>query len=410
MQSIPRVAWFARSLPALVWAVATAIAQDGPACTVQTLDGRTLQGVVTADATTVTVRPAEGDVVTMQVADLVSIEQAKAGERPPGKHIVWLRSGLELPAEAVSGIAAADGRPARLSITLRGGVQFDVPLANVQALRLQQQTVPVPPTFARDFASPQDTVDYLFVVSNGKPQRFSVTVDHVAADRVHFDLRGDRREFGFDGLAAIVFGKNTGVVPDRQSKPRVAATFATGERLEGRLLALGAAVRLRLDEGVEIELPRDKLLNLAVASDKLTWLSDLKPKAEQTPAFDRAWPWTTDRSPAGPGIILAGTEYRRGLVMVPRTRLTYDLAGRYDMFEATIGIDERGGPQAHAIFRVFVDGKLAFESEPMTLGTGSKPLKIPLGKCQTLVLEADFGKNFDLGDLCAFADARVLQQ
>ena len=25
-------------------------------------------------------------------------------------------------------------------------------------------------------------------------------------------------------------------------------------------------------------------------------------------------------------------------------------------------------------------------------------------------LEADFGKNFDLGDLCAFADARVVQR
>ncbi|MBK8099162.1 MAG: NPCBM/NEW2 domain-containing protein [Planctomycetes bacterium] len=410
MQVIPRVAMFPRSLLPMVWAVASAIAQDGPQCTVQTLDGRVLQGVVTADASTVTVRPTGGDAVTLQVADLVSIEQAKAGDLPTGKHIVWLRSGLELPASAVTGVAPAGGKPAQLAITLTSGVQIAVPLTNVQALRLQHQTVPVPPTFSRDFASPQNTVDYLFVVSNGKPQRFSVTVDHLAADRVHFDLRGENREFGFDGLAAIVFGKNTGVVPDRQSKPRVAATFATGERLEGRLLALTQVVRVRLDEGVEVELPRDKLLNLSVASDKLTWLSDLQPKTEQTPAFDRAWPWTADRSPAGPGIMLAGTEHRRGLVMVPRTRLTYDLAGRYDMFETTIGIDERGGPQAHAIFRVFVDDKLAFESEPMTLGTGARPLKIPLGKCKTLVLEADFGKNFDLGDLCAFADARVLQQ
>ena len=54
---------------------------------------------------------------------------------------------------------------------------------------------------------------------------------------------------------------------------------------------------------------------------------------------------------------------------VPRTRLLYDLGGRYDLFEATIGIDERGGPQAHAIFRVYGDGRMLYESPPMLLAS-----------------------------------------
>ncbi len=31
-------------------------------------------------------------------------------------------------------------------------------------------------------------------------------------------------------------------------------------------------------------------------------------------------------------------------------------------------------------------------------------------KAKKLVLEVDFGKNYDLGDYCVFADARLVQQ
>ena len=48
--------------------------------------------------------------------------------------------------------------------------------------------------------------------------------------------------------------------------------------------------------------------------------------------------------------------------------------------------------------------------EPMTLGLAPVALKLPLHACKQLVLEADFGKNYDLGDLCVFANARVVQQ
>ena len=96
--------------------------------------------------------------------------------------------------------------------------------------------------------------------------------------------------------------------------------------------------------------------------------------------------------------------------MLFRSRLTFDLGGKYDVFEATIGIDERGGPQAHAIFRVLVDGKVAFDSGPVQRDSQAQVVRVELAKCQSLAIEADFGKNFDLGDLCAFADARLVQK
>ena len=64
---------------------------------------------------------------------------------------------------------------------------------------------------------------------------------------------------------------------------------------------------------------------------------------------------------------------------------------------------------AHAVFRVFADDKLLFESEPFTLNKEPASLRIPIPRVQRLTLEADFGNNLDLGDHCVFADARVIQ-
>ena len=89
--------------------------------------------------------------------------------------------------------------------------------------------------------------------------------------------------------------------------------------------------------------------------------------------------------------------------------IVFDHVGA-DVFEASIGIDDRGGPESHAVFRVFVDDKLAFESTGKIRGEPAEALRIALQKAKSLAIEVDFGRNFDLGDYCVFADARVLQQ
>jgi NPCBM/NEW2 domain len=327
----------------------------------------------------------------------------------PAVFCAWLRSGAVLPAVGIGGVVAA-GKPAMVAIETPSGGHLEVPMTMVAAVRTRAND---PATLTADRAGPDDNHDYLYVVKDGKPQRFTVDVHSIHDGKVWFALRGVDYDFplrGDDSAAAIVFGQNRGFAPDRLAEPRVTVVLTGGERCQGKLLALDATLSVLLDEGARLVVPSDRLLRLEVATAKLRWLSTLVPRVEQTPAFDRVWPWTVDGSPAGPGIHLGGKVYSRGLVLVPRTRLNYDLGGRYDLFEATIGIDERGGPQAHAIFRVFTDGKLKFESAPMVLGSPPLAVHVELDRCRELSIEADFGKNFDLGDLCAFADARVLQR
>jgi len=400
------------SLPlvAALGALLAVVAPAQAAGTARTVDGRTLIGTfAVAEDGTATVTGEAGE-TKIDVAELLSFERADAKPRKVQvESRVWLRSGLELPAKKLSGRAAADGKPAILILRLPSGLNLEVPMSTVQAIRQGGLQRPQPSLFAQDLQTPPSNNDLIYVVKNGKAQRSSVEVASLTAESIAFELRGDSYDFELSGIAAVVFGVNTGFPPDRQPRPRVAVSLTTGERIEGKILSMGANLRCRIDEGYVLDVPMRNLHRIDVSSDKLVWMSELTPKVEQTPAFDRVWPWHTDRSIAGPGFDLAGTHFERGLGLVPHTKLTYDLSGRFDMFEAMIGIDDRGGPEAHAVFRVLVDGKLVFESKPMTRGQQPHELRIDLNKAKALVLEVDFGKNYDLGDFCAFADARVVQ-
>ncbi|MFN3243040.1 MAG: NPCBM/NEW2 domain-containing protein [Planctomycetota bacterium] len=379
--------------------------------TVRTIDGRALTGAVTvAEDGKVTVRGDDGETV-IDVAELVTFEREGASARNVRvEHRVWLRSGTELPAKRLSGRAGGDGKPSMVIVQLPCAAKLELPISTVRAVRHGGLMRPQPTLFNQDLAEPPANEDLIYVVRDGQAQRSQVTVTAMREKAIDFLLRGDEYEFELDGLAGIVFGTNTGFAPNRQPRPRTVVALTTGERIEGKLLSMTDRVRCRLDEGCVLDVPISRLHKLEVSSDKLVWLADLQPKVEQTPAFDRTWPWHNNRSVAGPGFELAGQKFERGIGLVPHTRLTYALDGRFDVFEAMIGIDDRGGPAAHAIFRVHVDGKQVFESEPMLREQKPEALRVALDKAKTLTIEVDFGKNYDLGDFCAFANARVVQR
>ncbi|MBL9079262.1 MAG: NPCBM/NEW2 domain-containing protein [Planctomycetes bacterium] len=396
---------------AALWLAAVAPTQGLPG-ELRTVDGRTLVGALTVDADgRATLAQADG-AVTLALAEVTSFVRADAPTALPATapHRVWLRSGQELPAKALRGRAAADGAASRLVVELPSGVTVELPIAAVRALRHGGAERPEPPRLTADFDQPPDNEDVLFVQKDGQAHRSLVTITGFSDDRVDFLLRGQAYDFPLVATTGIVFGRNTGFAPDRQPKPRTALVLATGETLVGRLLELQAEARLRIDEGAEVLVPLAALARLDVQSDRLVRLGELSPKVEQTPAFDRVWPWGVDRTPAGPGFVIAGEAFARGIGMVPRTRLTYDLGGAYDLFEARIGIDDRGGPAAHAICRVLVDGRVAYESPPLVRGTAALPVSVELGRCRTLAIECDFGKNYDLGDFCAWVCAHVVQR
>lgn len=400
-----RIARVARVLVVLAAFAIAASAQSAADWRVRTIDGRSLEGAITMDAEgLVQIEPREGAQVALRLGELRDASRVSDVDAAAGLHRVWLRSGSSIAVGAVATAAA-------------GGLQFEpwfggpveLRLHHLAALRLTRGDVEVP-TFEADRLAPADASDFLYVVRDGKAQRFSVLVRGVADGQIDFELRGSAYRVPIDEVAGIVFGRATGFAPDRQPEPRIGLRLGTGDRLLGRLLRMGDTdCVVRLDEGPEITVRVAAIRRIDVSSDRLAWLGDLTPRAEQTAALDRIWPWTVDSSPAGGAIRLGGRSYDRGIVMVPRTTLTYDLGGRFDLFATTIGIEDRGGPQAHAVFRILADGKTLHESIAAA-GSPATPLELTVSGVRELVLQADFGLHYDLGDLCVFADARLLKQ
>lgn len=396
-----------RSLAATTAAlVSCALAQaQGFTGAVAKVDGTAMMGTLrVARDGSVEIAPPGGAATTCRIEELASARFATVpAATQPVSFRVTLRSGSTLPVVAMTDDAAGN-------VVLKTSTGADVPVARTAIAMVRSETMADVGTLPADRNEPADTRDYLYVLRDNAVRRFSVAVTGFPGGKVAFQLQGKDYSVEANALAGIVFGKATGFAPDALPMPRVRVQGLQGLVLSGQLVEVGEALTLRIDEGAEVSLSAGTVDALEFASDRLRWLSTMTPRVEQVPAMDRTWPWTADRSPMGPGIRVGGQLYARGLVMVPRTRLTFDLDGSHDTFEAVAGIEDRGGPNAHAVFRVLADGKVVFEADAVTKATAPRAIVIDIKGVKSLALEVDFGANLDVGDLCAFADARVIRK
>lgn len=355
---------------------------------------------------------AEGKTATSELADLRLLRLAGQDPNPvPRRGELRLRSGLRLPVS----IRECEGRKFTVaSPLLEGRVEFS--LSHLASLRIAKLPLEADGGFARYLEEPKDEQDLIYFKTTERVLQRSVTVDGFRDDNsLAYESRDNLRTRRLDTLYGIVMAKASGLRPNPQGRPLAVAHMQGDGLVSGRLLGLDAKhCRIKIDEGIELTLRRSRLLQLEIKSDRLIYLAELAPKkVEQTPAFKTVKPWLVNRSPLGPGLHLGGEQGRvsnNGLLLVPRTRLTFDLGAGFDLFEATICIDQRSTGPAHAVFRVLHGKKVLFESKPVTRASAPQPIQVPLGDAKQITIEADFGKNYDFGDHCVFAEARVVKK
>jgi hypothetical protein len=155
------------------------------------------------------------------------------------------------------------------------------------------------------------------------------------------------------------------------------------------------------------ELKLVKVLDYSIG--KVVYLSDLQPASvRETPFFDIVWHYTVDKNLRGDPLRLDGKQYKRGLSLHSRCRLTFSIAGKYKRFVADVGIDDSVGQLGHVICQVIGDGKTLFESE-IEGGQPPKKLELNIKNIRSLVLFVDFGERLDIGDRLNFADAKLIR-
>lgn len=122
------------------------------------------------------------------------------------------------------------------------------------------------------------------------------------------------------------------------------------------------------------------------------------------------WPLQQDRSASGRPLRLKGREFPKGLGMHSRTTVTYDLAEKFRVFQAVVGLDDTTIGDGTAKCAVDVDGRRVFEPPALTRLQG--PVRLPnidVSGAKRLTLTVDFGELGDSQDQVNWGDAVLLR-
>ncbi|MBN1422361.1 MAG: NPCBM/NEW2 domain-containing protein [Planctomycetes bacterium] len=200
--------------------------------------------------------------------------------------------------------------------------------------------------------------------------------------------------------------------------PGAVLVFRDGSILSGVPVALDGD-RLRFDARAlgPLVVSARRLHALETRGGLCQYLSDLEPSAvdERTFFGPQLWPYRRDANAMGGPIALQGKRYRRGLGVHSYSKLTYRLDGRYARFQAVVGLDdaarsERPDPSlGNVVFRVIVDGETRFDSGPMTVKDGGRPIDVDVRGAREIAIEVDFGEGFHARDRADWADARLIR-
>lgn len=221
------------------------------------------------------------------------------------------------------------------------------------------------------------------------------------------------RSFQVDRVYGIVLA--TGVWdalgPAARREYPVRVELVDGSTFTGRIeRADGESIHVATSVNVSVALDLDDIAALTITSDRVVYISNLKTVTQKIEGIlHRPWTPRFDKSAAGGPISLGGRVYERGLGVHSRTELTFAIDGAYEMFVATIGIDDSVRPRGSVVFRVAGDGRVLYDSGVVTGKDEPVDIRVDVTDVRRLRLIVDFGEGLDLADHANWADARLLK-
>src|SRR5580700_5157987 len=393
----------------LTLAVASIARADGEAdtATVYLADGTRQVGVVRS------ISPSElvigrDSAVRFAVADVVRVEFANRGAPPPRASLIQLANGDRI----VAGLSSMsdeslvalwksypDLPPVQIPAAAIAGILVNVPESAAERTRAFRQV------FGRREKS--DTV----LLING---------DRLAGDLTSFDQTalklsqaGKIVQIELPRVRGIAFSSDlTSLVATH--RPRVAVTLGDGSQLTGWNANRDPGGPLRLSSLLTstLELPLSAVAAIRFLDGRATYLSDLQPtESRLAPYFGSsvAIPPAQDQSAAGGPLLVRGRQYAKGVGTRSRSQVTYDLAGQYRFFQATVAIDDYAAGKGSVRFAANVDGARVWTS-PLITGS-SRPLPVgPIdvtGK-RRLALIVEYGELADVDDWADWCDAILI--
>jgi hypothetical protein len=116
----------------------------------------------------------------------------------------------------------------------------------------------------------------------------------------------------------------------------------------------------------------------------------------------------THTNAAGAALTIGKTTYDDGIGTHATSFVEYPLAGQFERFEATVGIDGSTEGRGSVVFRVYVDGKLRADSGVVNGFDAAKTLTVDgLDKAERLILSVTDAGDGDRHDLANWVDGRL---
>ncbi len=216
-------------------------------------------------------------------------------------------------------------------------------------------------------------------------------------------------------LAGVRLADATRVTPPQwKGEIRVRIHGRDGSRIQGSLNKIHFGVwqvQPAWDRQSTLELDVNEISLVQILGGRVQYLSQLDPvDVRESTILAPPQPYQMDQSSQGDAIRIAGKRYPWGIGVHADSRLTFDLAKRFQHFQADIGIASRIGDRGSVIFEVLGDGKSLYQS-PLVTGSEENPrkVKVSVAGVEKLTLVVTNAGDLDLGDVANWGSARVIR-
>ncbi len=341
------------------------------------------------------------------LADLVVLSRlAGVPAAPPAAGAAYLA--LPEGDRLIGTITAADDSSLELAPGSLSDIPVRIPLDRITGIVFS--TTPSAPraVLVERLRDPRRKEETLWL-SNGDTRTGSF--QGLDATALRFDAGNGAAKIGRERVVALAFDPALTVYPAPDS------TFLEVALLDGSRIGVTKA-EMKDDRlvgecraGAPVALPWKNISSISVLGPGIEYLSRREPAAAQFIGYLGRHPERIGRDSTWDGqpIRLGERHHEHGLGMLPRTLAAYRIEPGDAAFQAEIGLDDRAGPQASVIFRVLIDRKEVFASEPIHSGAAPVPLKIDLQGGKLLVLVVEFAERGDVQDSAIWAGARIIR-
>jgi hypothetical protein len=191
--------------------------------------------------------------------------------------------------------------------------------------------------------------------------------------------------------------------------------LADGSRLTVQSATANAnSLAAETDFNPKVAIRWENIVALDLFHGSADYLSELRPKKyEYTPFLSERYPWVADRNVEDGPIVLRSKEglahFDKGVGLHSQCKLTYALDGKYQTFEAAIGLDDQLGKEGDAEVRILLDGqKSSATKRRLTHAAELWPVRLDVRSAKELTIEVNWGNGGHVGDAVDLGDARLI--